>query len=468
MSTLTPARSLALKVTRQVRERTAYAHNLIEAQVRNAPTPPEERAFAILLILGVVQSRGTLDTIIDRALANPHDIKADVRDALRVSAYELVFLGKGTHAAVDQGVELVRSIAPRAAGLANKVLRSIAADKNGFPWGDPAADAAALARLHAFPLWLATRLIASLGHEAAATFMAASNEQAPLYLARTKGGTKGDGSSVLPSVLRIPNSELPAYLPGIEAGEYLVVDASAQEVARIATPPAQGAFLEVGSGRGTKTVLLQGNALRSHGHQVPLIALDQHAFKAQILLKRIAQYGLENVKPVTGDVLALDALIAQGVVPASLAGALIDAPCSGTGTLRRHPEIRWNLAAKDVTAMAHNGLAMLNAVAPHLAPGGFMVYATCSVLAEENEHVIEAFLKSAAGAAFWLQPLNAGSEGTAASPSSRPQPPSACSKAAAASAARTGSSAAKGPYFKAVLEPGGPDAHFAAKLVRRA
>jgi 16S rRNA (cytosine967-C5)-methyltransferase len=445
---------LALRVTTQVRERDAYAHKLIEAQVYTAPLPQPERNFAILLILGVVSCSGELDRIINTALKSPGDIQSDVRDALRISTYELVFLEKDAHAAVDQGVELVRVVAPKAGGLANKVLRQIAVAAQAFPWGDPASDDRALAREQAFPLWLTKRLIADLGRARARDFMRASNTPAPLFAAcnplvaspaHTAAALKALAAE--PVVLPALEGEPAPLSPGcylakdparlitsglLASGKVLACDASAQLVARLATPPADAAFLEVGSGRGTKTVLLQANAQAAWGTQAQLIALDLHGFKADILLKRVKQCGAKKVTAVTGDATRLDEVIAQNDLPALYGGALIDAPCSGIGTLRRHPEIRWRLTQQDVSALAQQGLALLFAVAAHIAPGGFVVYSTCSALREENEQVVEDFLASAQGSGFSVAPIS----GRVA--------------------------------FRSHLVTGGPDAHFAVKLVRKA
>ncbi|MDR2587706.1 MAG: hypothetical protein LBC23_05555, partial [Coriobacteriales bacterium] len=240
------------------------------------------------------------------------------------------------------------------------------------------------------------------------------------------------------TTVEIVPSELALWMERIEAGEYLIADATAQAVAALAAPPEPlvgGSFLEVGSGRGTKTVLLQHNALRAFGAQLPLFALDLHAFKQGVLEERAERYGLQGVTPVVGDATRLGELVAAGTLPASFGGALIDAPCSGTGTLRRHPEIRWRLAPEEATAMAAQGLAMLRAVAPHIAPGGSLTYSTCSVLAEENERVVEAFLASPEGASFEVQPLNTSPTGSA-------------------------------PYLRTTLTPNSPDAHFAARLLK--
>ncbi|MDR3316417.1 MAG: hypothetical protein LBS98_08125 [Coriobacteriales bacterium] len=445
MSAATPARLLALKVTAEMRQRDAYAHNLIEKQVHMAPLSTQERAFAIVLILGVAATSGELDLIIGR-LPTKGKLHPKVHDALRISTYELLFLGKEPHIAVNQGVELVRTVAPFAAGFANKMLKQIANMREAFPFGDPQTDDEALAHQYAFPLWLARRLIADLGRKQAAAFMSASNTQAPVYLAELRSSAQASpehprqvtashdtpdsttrAHTNTPPTIKLRPDELSAQLPRVATGELIIADASAQEVARLATPAAKGAFLEVGSGRGTKTVLLQHNALAAHGHQAQLIALDVHAYKAKILADRAAVYHLEHTRPVAGDILELDALTGLLNLPHRYSGALIDAPCSGTGTLRRHPEIRWHLKPESISAMAKSGLAMLAAVSERIAPGGFIVYATCSVLAEENERVVEGFLATEKGAAFTP---------TASLPSQ--------------------------------LALDGPDAHFAVKLQRKA
>jgi len=181
MSELNPARLLAVHVGAAARTRDAFAGDVLDARLGASGLSSEDRAFARVLSLGVASSWGTLDDVIDRCLRSPRDIEVDVRDALRVSTYEMVFLDKAGHAAVDQGVELVRAVQPKAAGLANAVLRKISVLKDDFPFGDPSSDDAALARSFAFPLWLASLLIEQMGRAAAARFMQASNTPAPVF-----------------------------------------------------------------------------------------------------------------------------------------------------------------------------------------------------------------------------------------------------------------------------------------------
>lgn len=419
-SKVSPARLAALDVGRAVRERDAFAQEVIGTRIDQSNLSPEDRAFATKLVLGVVSSLGTLDEIIDRALNKPTEAQPDVRDALRISTYELFFLEKSPHAAVDQGVELVRSFAGSAAGFTNAVLRKIVALRDTFPFGDPKRDIEALARLYAFPTWLARKLVIDLGPQEALEFMRASNEPAPLFIA--VNATKADEPAIVDAFKHAGGKVEPVSIDQVRVagclrvlegrallepevkqlfsqGKILVSDAASQLVAASVLPTNSPArFLEIGAGRATKTILLQSCAWREQGAQMKLTTLDNHEFKTKLLLERAARYGTEVVEAVTGDALELDTLMPDRVFDE----IFIDAPCSGLGTLRRHPEIRWRIAPNDIVEFARVQLGMLQAAASHVAPGGTLAYATCTVTHEENNGVVKAFLESEAGSAFAL------------------------------------------------------------------
>lgn len=423
-SKASPARLAALDVVRAVRERDAFAQDVIGTRIDRSDLSSEDRAFATKLALGVVSASGTLDDVIDRALNAPTDVKPDVRDALRLSTYEIIFLGKTPHAAVDQGVELVRSFAVSASGLANAVLRKIVALRAAFPFGDPMRDPEALARLHAFPLWLTRRLIADLGPQAALDFMRASNEQAPLFIAVNAAKTTDEAlvaafekldeglDPVAVDDVRVPGcyrvlDTRALLLPEVKRlfgqGKILVSDAASQLVAASVLPERKpGSLLEVGAGRATKTILLQSDAERAYGSQLALTTLDNHDFKTRLLKERADRYNAQVAEALTGDALELDAVVGERLFDE----IFIDAPCSGLGTLRRHPEIRWRIRPADIAEFARVQLGMLQSAAPHVAVGGTLAYATCTVTREENNGVVKAFLESAAGAGFELAPIN--------------------------------------------------------------
>ncbi len=446
-----PARQAALRVTSIVRERDAFAQELIHKYIDSSRMSREDRAFATRLTLGVVSSYGTLDDVINRCLDRVSDINDDVRDALRISTYEIIFLKKEPHAAVSQGVELVKTIAPKASGLANAVLRRIADKAHKFPFGDPRTDIEAFARLHAFPEWLAKRALLDLGPEATRDYLAGSNEPAPLFVAIN--AAKADESEVVETIVAAHGDPVAVSVNGedipgcyclsegrvlfdgrvrhmIQTGQLLVSDASSQQIARLVLPEEKPAsLLEVGAGRGTKTVLIQSDAQRRYGSQIDkYVTVDNLEFKTNITAERAEEYGIHVSESITGDATVLDDVVGERAFDV----VFIDAPCSGLGTLRRHPEIRWRLNPEKIDEFAKTGLALLKSASSHVAPGGSIVFSTCTITRAENIDVVKAFLASDEGASFSLAPIGGA------------------------------------PCFNPALKPGSPDAHFAVRLVKAA
>lgn len=453
----TSARELALSAIHQLRERDAFAQDIIAKTIDTSKLSREDRAFATRLVLGVVSMRGTLDEILDSCMDSPDDVSPAVRDALDLSVYEIIFLDKSPHAAVDQGVELVRSVAPRASGLANAVLRRVVRAKEAFPFGDPRKDLAAYARLHGFPQWLTERLLKELGPQNALAFMKASNEPAPVFVAIN--AAKADEAEVV-SVLAAAHGEPEPVtvagrpVPGcyrlcsgvmlhdgrvrrmFNQGLILISDATSQAIASLVLGDEKPAsFLEIGAGRATKTILDQSCAVRRFGSQIEdYVTVDNHAFKTKLLRERCEQYGINVADALTGDATDLDALVGERTFDT----VFVDSPCSGLGTLRRHPEIRWRLSAEAIEEQAALDERLLAAAATHVAPGGLLAYATCTITQRENADVVERFLASEAGAAFEVVSYENPELGIEA------------------------------PFFSTMLEPGSSDAHFLARLRRRA
>ncbi len=366
-SNATLARRTAVELVREVRERDAYARELIDKRRAGWAQPKEEFDYMQVLVFGVTMCRGTLDFFINRNLNSPKDIKDNVRDALQVSAYELLYLRKPDHVVVDQGVELVRYVAPKAAGLANAVLRKMTRDADGFPWGDAEHENDAFARQYAVPQWFTEDLIMQYGYDLSRALLEACLRPAPTYTVENP------------------------YL----SGSTFAADLASQQVASMV--PVDGCVLEIGAGRGTKTMLMQRNAHFWYGHAARIHTVDIHAFKEQLLRARMDEQRVPNVITHTGDACRLGEIDA---LPNAFDAVFIDVPCSGTGTLRRHPEIRWRLHRNDVKELARLQKRMIKQVASRVKVGGVLVYATCSILRRENQEVVTHFLKSEEGHGF--------------------------------------------------------------------
>ena len=346
---------------------------------------------------------------------------------------------------------MVKSFSPGpAARVANAVLHKIVRLRIDFPFGNPATDLDALARTQAFPTWMAKKFMEEMGPQAAIEFMRASNEQAPLYVAVNACKVDDDhvlkaferaeeevqpvalGDMNVQGCLRVPESRallVPALARQLDQGKILVSDAAAQMVAANVLPDEKPeSVFEIGAGRATKTILLQSNACRKYGSQIEeYVTIDNHAYKTRLLEKRAEQYGVVVTEAFTGNALELDNIMPDRM----FSFIFVDAPCSGMGTLRRHPEIRWRTSEEDLAGFVETQLGMLKAAAGHVAPGGALAYSTCTVTREENAGVVKAFLDSEEGAGFTLDQL--------------------CGRNCLATR----------------LAPGSSDAHFAVRFVRK-
>ena len=188
----------------------------------------------------------------------------------------------------------------------------------------------------------------------------------------------------------------------INQGLLLVSDATSQAVADLVVgDTAPESFLEIGAGRATKTILDQSIAYRRYGKQIPeYVTVDVHAFKTKLLQERAEQYGAHVSEAIIGDATDLDALVGERTFDR----VFIDSPCTGLGTLRRHADIRWRLRPETIAESAELDARLLESAASHVAPGGILAYATCTVTHEENADAVEAFLATEAGAAFEVVP----------------------------------------------------------------
>ena len=429
-SKASPARLAALETLRLWREREGFVQDIMARTVDDAPLSPQDRAFATRLVCGVVSCAGTLNEVLNSCLNSPRDVKPKVRDALLISTYEILFLQKDAHAAVDQGVELVRSIAPRAAGLANAVLRKVVNARESFPFGNPLTDAAAFARSQGFPLWLAEKLTDVLGADDARAFMEASNEPAPLFVAVNAAKTSDDEMLALlneaaaeaepvevegetvPGCFLLRNRRAllePAVAEALRDGRLLVADAASQAVAqRVARAACEArdakgepfSFLEVGAGRGTKTILLQSDAMRLSSEQfADYTTIDNHEFKTGLGKGRAETYGIHVTEALTGDATNL----AAATDGKTFDRIFIDSPCTGLGTLRRHPEIRWRVTPHNIEEAAALDDRLLASAAASLSEHGILAYATCTITPEENQGAIGRFLDSPVGKGFSIK-----------------------------------------------------------------
>ena len=382
------ARPLALRVLAALRRgRGTLADALATDEIERLDA--RERAFLHELVLGTLRRRGWLDHVVAGLSARPGSrAKPAVRDVLRLGVYQLLFLRVPAHAAVSESVALARAADPRggAAGFVNAVLRRL--ERQGPPpEPDPARDPLRwMTSAGSLPPWLAERWLARLGPEAAVARARALLEAPPTFLrfnpraghARQSAREAGlvVHATAVPDVWEAtagPLVELAAR------GLIYVQDLGSQVVARLAASP--GTVLDACAAPGGKALLV-ADAVAPEGR---VVAAEVAPRRLRTLAALQARWGADNLLVVGAD----------GLHPPfhrPFDTVLVDAPCSGLGTLARHPDIRWRLGPEDVERHARRQRALLDALLPLVRPGGRLVYATCSVEDEENEGVLQPFL----------------------------------------------------------------------------
>jgi 16S rRNA (cytosine967-C5)-methyltransferase len=404
----TLARLLALRVLERVQRAGAYADLALHAQLGRSDLPAADRAFATDLVRGTLRWRGRLDfllsQLVDRDLEKLEPL---VTNALRLGAYQIVCNERvPDRAAVDQTVRCVRAAGnDRATGLVNAVLRRLAAEHASMPL--PALENDPLGHLcHALslPSWLATRWLDLYGPEGAAALARASNEVPPLTVRANRQRTSPEE---LLAELRERWPEAapcrfardgivlgrrgnPALDPAFLDGRFTVQDEASQLVVALLDPQPGQHVLDACAAPGGKAGAI-GERLAGKGE---LIALDRHARRLDLVRRHARRLGLSSVRCLARDgTRSLADLAPQS----GFDRVLVDAPCSGLGTLRRNPDARWRVRPEDSARLAESQLALLRNAALTVGRGGVLVYSTCTPMPEENEHVIEAFLKDAPG-----------------------------------------------------------------------
>jgi 16S rRNA (cytosine967-C5)-methyltransferase len=388
----------AFRILRRVEESGAFASVLLAARSAEM-RDPREAAMLTEIVLGVLRRRASLDHAIAAAASRPlGDLDRAVLAAIRVGAYALLFLDRVPEfAAVDTAVDLVKEAGcAKATGFANGVLRRIARERSALLPPRPATgDVDALALFRSHPAWWTQRVVGRFGWDRADALLAANNEPAATVLAswpsagsmaELVAALASDGVLVatcrfVPEALRVV-SGVPQRANVFRGGGFWVQDEASQLTVRLFGETVGPMVLDACAAPGGKTLALA--ARTAEGGLV--VATDRHTRRLSRLTHNVRRVGAQNVV-----VLACD-MSKRAPLPGRFDDVLVDAPCSGTGTLRRHPEIRWRLQPDDLLVHAERQRGILGAAADLVRPGGRLVYSVCSIEPEEGDAVVAAFL----------------------------------------------------------------------------
>jgi 16S rRNA (cytosine967-C5)-methyltransferase len=387
--TVSPARMSAFNILLRVEREAAYAVELLHSSLLE-DLSPVDRNLATEIVMGVLRWRSVLDGFIARLSFTPfRKLDLEVLTSLRLGIYQKQFLSKvPAHAAVNESVELVKHAKKAsAAPLVNAVMRKVKSAAYD-PRAVKLTGVDYLSSALAHPKWLAERWADQFGHDHA-SLICEYNQRVPptvlrLSTVEDERWLADQGIELSPGALMktarvVTSGDLSATtLP--QEGRIAIQDEGSQLVAAL-----------VGSGRrildccaapGGKTA-----ALATRLPDAEIVATELHPHRARLLRTLAPQ---PNVQVLTADALNLP-------YGPEFDRVLADVPCSGTGTLARNPEIKWRLKPEDLRDLQTRQIAILRAAIRYLAPGGRLVYSTCSLEPEENEQVVAACLQVESG-----------------------------------------------------------------------
>jgi 16S rRNA (cytosine967-C5)-methyltransferase len=408
-----PARRVAFEILRRVELEEAFASSLLVAKAEELRA--DDRALCHELVLGVLRRRLWLDSTLQHfANRRIESLDLPVRVALRIGLYQLKYLARiPPSAAVNESVNLVRTAGVKsAAGFINAVLRRATRE----PDYDPAlaiADAIGKLAIEAsHPEWLLQRWVENFGFEEAAALARANNDAAPvafrlttkaldseISLEQIRGELEAAGaqvsrSRIAPDAWRVSSRRAARKNDGANAGAILrrlsgdgliyFQDEASQLVGHLLGARAGDRLLDVSAAPGSKAAhiaALQPDAI--------IVAGDLYEHRVRTLRDLARRQGANSIQPVVHDA-TIDLPFSETLFDR----VLVDAPCSGTGTLRHNPEIRWRLKPDDIAELASKQKKILANAAAMVCRGGLILYSTCAVEPDENEAVVQDFIKS--------------------------------------------------------------------------
>ncbi len=403
MSKVNP-RQIAVDILDRV-EKGGYAEPLIDqalsqGEFQNSP----DRRLLTQLVYGTLRMRGRLDWYLAKLYqGRVEKMEPALRNLIRTGLYQIFLMDRiPGHAAVDESVRIASKRFPGRTGLVNAILRNAIRQAGGIAFPDFEEEPIRhIAAFHSHPEWLVERWIEAFGVEETLALCQADNENPSICLRvntlkasrdEALAGLTADGYEARPTAFSPDGLEL-LHSPrpirentAFGKGQIQIQDEASQLVTRLLDPAPGSRVLDLCAGIGGKTTHLAA-LMRNQGE---ILAVDIHANKLNDLGTLAKRLGASIIRGRAADATAdlgpdcherFDAV-------------LIDAPCSGLGTLRRNPEIKWRLTPEDLTGCTGLQRALLDRAACYVKPRGILVYSTCSIMPEENEAIVRAFLNT--------------------------------------------------------------------------
>lgn len=391
-------RGTAVKVLNRVERTDAYLDKVLDTELRSGELPEIDKGLLTELVHGVLRWQNKLDWVLNGfSHGNFAKSEINVKNALRVGLYQILFLDRVPHAAaVNEAVEFIRRIrGEKPAGLVNAVLRNIIRNLDGIRYPDPAQDRVQhLAVIGSHPHWMVKRWFARFGAEETEKLLLANNERPHLSLRINK--LKNEPASFLRSlelhqIAYQPSKYLDYFVhvktfPRIgqnelfKSGMFTIQDESAALPCLLLDAKPGDRVLDMCAAPGGKTTHL-AEQMKNQGE---ITAIDKYEVKLSFIKAACERLGLRNVKLLVADSATMECEPFDKI--------LLDAPCSGLGVLLKKPDLKWKREITNVLKLAQMQRELLENAARLLKPGGALVYSTCTMEPEENQQVVKSFL----------------------------------------------------------------------------
>jgi len=396
-------RPLAVEILTRVEMDGAFAEPLLDRTITQGRVPDDrDRRLLTELVYGTLRMQGTLDWLIERFYKGGiRTLEPDVRNVLRTALYQRFFTERiPDFAIVNEAVELTKRLSPRRASLVNGILRNVIRRHDVMPRPEQAEGSPDfIAVAHSHPVWLVKRWLRQLGPEETIALCRADNQIPPQFVrvnrlrasreavgdALEAEGFTAKATAFSPDGLLVERTSKSLREADChQKGLLRIQDEASQMIVRLVAPSPGDRVLDLCAGVGGKATHLA----EMMGNQGRVLAVDISEGKLIALKALSGRQGCTIVEPWLAD--ALEDLGAD--CHGRFDRVLADVPCSGTGTLRRAPEIKWRLKPQDIRGFSVIQERFLSLAAMYVKPGGRLVYSTCSILTEENEMVVSAFL----------------------------------------------------------------------------
>jgi len=395
----TGPRGIAVKILNRVERSDAYFDKLLDAELRSTELSDPDKGLLAEIVHGVMRWQGRLDWVLN-GFTHGNFTKSDVniKNAMRIGLYQILFLTQVPHyAAVNEAVEFVRHIRGEKTGnMVNAVLRNIIRTIDGIHYPNRENDPLQyLAVYHSHPVWMVRRWAARFEGEELERVLIANNEIPGLTLRVNKlkitppeflktleeHGVPYQGSELIDYFVKVRSLGPIAKLSIFQEGHFSIQDESAAFPVILLDPAPGERILDLCAAPGGKTTYIS----ELTGNTGEVVAVDKYENKLQLIRRGCERLGIGNVRFETADARELRTAPADRI--------LVDAPCSGLGTLRKKPDIKWKREIGDIGNLARLQSSILDNAAVLLKPGGVLVYSTCTTEPEENQDQVASFLK---------------------------------------------------------------------------